>query len=378
LRRRYRREKGAGHRSRQIILADFVAREHAYRGWKLNESKPDRFMSEEFPLSTSNSGKHARALYYTAPMTAEVRDVPLAALRPDEVLVRAEFSALSRGTERLIANGQVPPSEYARMRCPLQDGDFPFPVKYGYCSTGIVEEGPDEWRGARVFVLHPHQDRFVCHVNWLNRVPDFVPPARAALAANMETALNAVWDSGVSAVDRVVVVGGGLVGLLVTYLVAKMPGTEVTLVDVNPERAQIAAHFGAHFAIPEHAPKGMDIVFHTSASQAGLATAIQCAGQEARVVELSWYGSREITAPLGGHFHAGRVSLISSQVGTISPGHAARGWTYSRRLQGALRLLADDALEQLITETIPFDRLAPAIPRLLAADATGLVTLVHY
>lgn len=320
----------------------------------------------------------AHALFYTGVMQAEARALALSPPGEGEALVRTEFTALSRGTERLIAAGQVPAGEEERMRCPLQDGSFPFPVKYGYCATGIVESGPDEWRGQRVFVLHPHQDRFVCGVGWLNRVPEFVPARRAALAANMETALNAIWDSGVSAADRVVVVGGGLVGLLVTYLAARMPGTEVTLVDINPERAAIAGHFGASFAMPDHAPTGVDVVFHTSASASGLATALRAAGKEAKVVELSWYGAREITAPLGGHFHAGRVSLVSSQVGTISPGHAARGWTYSSRLQAALRLLADEKLDELITETVRFDALAPEIPRLLAADAPGLVTLVHY
>ena len=340
-------------------------------------------MAEQSSVSTSNSreaqnGRRAQALYYTAPMTGEVRTCPLPTPGPDEALVRTEFTALSRGTERLIASGLVPPDEVERMRCPLQDGDFPFPVKYGYCAVGVVEDGPKEWVGRRVFVLHPHQDRFVCSVNWLNLVPDFLPPARAALAANMETALNAIWDSGVSAADKVVIVGGGLVGLLITYIAAQMPGTDVTLVDVNPLRAQIAGHFGAHFAMPEHAPDGADVVFHTSASQQGLATAIRAAGKEAKVIELSWYGDRQITAPLGGLFHAGRVSLVSSQVGTISPGHAARGWTYSSRLQAALRLLADERLDQLVTETISFADLAPAIPRLLAADAAGLVTLVKY
>lgn len=331
--------------------------------------------------STSSSAVpsiDARALFYTGVMQAETRALTLSPPGEGEALVRTEFTALSRGTERLIASGQVPAGEEQRMRCPLQEGDFPFPVKYGYCATGIVEEGPADWRGSRVFVLHPHQDRFICAVGWLNRVPDFVPARRAVLAANMETALNAIWDSGVSAADKVVVVGGGLVGLLVTYLAAQMPGTDVTLVDTNPERAAYAAHFGAHFAMPEHAPMDADVVFHTSASTAGLATAIRSAGKEAKVVELSWYGAREITAPLGGHFHAGRVSLVSSQVGTISPGHAARGWSYSSRLQAALRLLADERLDQLATETVGFEALAQAIPRLLAADAPGLATLVQY
>jgi threonine dehydrogenase-like Zn-dependent dehydrogenase len=332
----------------------------------------------DHPLSSPPPQKTARALYYTAPMQGELRDVVLGSADANTAIVRTEFTALSRGTERLIASGLVPDEEAARMRCPLQEGDFPFPVKYGYCAVGVVEDGPAPWIGQRVFVLHPHQARFSCDIRWLNVVPDFVPPARAALAANMETALNAIWDSGVSAADRVVVVGGGLVGLLITYLAAKMPGTEVTLVDVNPERAMIARHFGAEFAQPPHAPTGADVVFHTSASEAGLATAIAAAGQETKVIELSWYGSRRIAAPLGGLFHAGRVSLVSSQVGTISPGHAARGWTYSSRLQAALRLLADETLDQLITGRVRFDDLPPAIPRLLASDAPGLATLVTY
>ena len=320
----------------------------------------------------------ARALFYTSPMQAELRDVPLHALKPGEVRVRSAFSALSRGTERLVAQGLVPPEEAQRMRCPLQEGEFPFPVKYGYCTVGVVEDGPAEWLGARVFALHPHQERFTCDVKWLTRIPNDIPSPRAALAANMETALNAVWDSGVSAADRVVVVGGGLVGLLVTYLCAQMPGAEVTLVDINPERAALAQGLGARFALPDDAPTGADVVFHTSAHAAGLATAINCAGVEAKVIEMSWYGAGMVAAPLGGKFHAQRLSLVSSQVGRISPGHAARGWTHSSRLQAALRLLCDARLDPLITSTISLDDLPAAIPTLLAADAAGIVTLIAY
>jgi NADPH:quinone reductase-like Zn-dependent oxidoreductase len=320
----------------------------------------------------------ARALFYTNPMQAELRDVPLHPLQSGEAQVRTAFSAISRGTERLVAQGMVPPEEAQRMRCPLQEGEFPFPVKYGYCAVGVVEDGPAEWLGARVFVLHPHQDRFICDVKWLTRIPNEVPSPRAALAANMETALNAVWDSGVSAADKVVIVGGGLVGLLVTYLCAQMPGTTVTLVDINPERAALAQAFGARFSLPDEAPQGADIVFHTTAHAAGLATALGCAGLEARVVEMSWYGAGMVAAPLGGAFHAQRISLVSSQVGRISPGHAARGWDHSSRLQAALRLLCDARLDQLISNAISLDDLPAAIPALLAADAPGIVTLVAY
>ena len=264
------------------------------------------------------------------------------------------------------------------MRCPMQAGDFPFPVKYGYCAVGVVEDGPAGWAGRRVFALHPHQERFNAPVSMLTPVPDGLGSARATLAANMETALNAIWDSGMSAADRVTVVGGGLVGLLVTYLAASFPGTRVTLVDTNPARAEFADLFGAAFATPDAVPAGADVVFHTSAHPAGLATAIHAAAKEGTVVELSWYGDKAVPVPLGGHFHAGRVKLVSSQVGTVSPGHAARGWGYSSRLQAALDLCRDDRLDRLLTETVPFSDLAPAIPRLLAADAAGLATLIAY
>jgi threonine dehydrogenase-like Zn-dependent dehydrogenase len=320
----------------------------------------------------------ARALFHVAPMRSELRAVPLPAPGPGEALVRTEFSAISRGTERLVARGAVPVEEHARMRCPMQEGDFPFPVKYGYAAVGVVEAGPAAWLGRRVFALHPHQDRFVAPLDRLHPVPDTVPAARATLAANLETALNAVWDSGVSVADRVVVVGGGLVGLLIAALCAGMPGTRVTVVDVDPTRAAAASMLGATFVTPEAVPTGADVVFHTSATAAGLATAIAAAGPDAKVVELSWYGAGEIAVALGGAFHAGRIALVSSQVGRVSPGHAARGWTFASRLAAALDLAADARIDRLIGEIVPFADLPAAMPRVLAAQAPGIVTLVGY
>ncbi|MGL5446769.1 MAG: zinc-dependent alcohol dehydrogenase [Rhabdaerophilum sp.] len=319
-----------------------------------------------------------KALWYTGVMRAELRAEKVAPPLANESRLIMLASALSRGTERLIASGLVPQSEHERMGCPHQAGDFPFPVKYGYCAVARIQEGPDDIEGKRVFVLHPHQDVFNAKTAMLNLIPDNIPTPRATLAANMETALNAIWDSKMSAADRVTIVGGGLVGLLVTFLAARFPGTEVTLVDVNPARAELAGLFGARFALPADAPREQDVVFHTSASQPGLSTAIHAAAKNGTVVELSWYGEKPLLVPLGGHFHAGRVKLISSQVGTVSPDHASRGWSYSSRLQAALRLLADERLDALLTETLPFPALPDAIPRLLAADAKGLVTLVQY
>lgn len=287
------------------------------------------------------------------------------------------WSGISRGTERLISNGNVPPSEFERMRCPAQEGDFPFPVKYGYCAVGMVEDGPGTLVGQTVFALHPHQERFVVPVASLTPVPDNVPARRATLAANMETALNAHWDAGSGPGDRIVVVGGGVLGLLVAYLAAGLAGTEVTLVDVDPSRAALAHAFGCQFAMPGNAPVDADIVFHASASAAGLKTALAAAGFEARIIELSWYGEGEIAAPLGGAFHSRRLQLISSQVGHVSASRRAR-WDYGRRLKTALGLLADDRLDTLITDEIAFDEAPVRLPALFASGSRSLTAILRY
>jgi threonine dehydrogenase-like Zn-dependent dehydrogenase len=293
------------------------------------------------------------------------------------VIVRTEFSGVSRGTERLVLSGSVGPSEWERMRAPLQAGALPFPVKYGYCAAGIVERGPDRLIGRRVFVLHPHQDVFAAPVSMAVPVPDDVPARRATLAANMETALNALWDSAAGPADQIAVVGGGIVGLLIAYLSSRLPGASVTLVDVAAERQTLARHFGFAFATPDRAPADCDVVFHTSVTAAGLATAIGAAGLEGTVVELSWYGDGLTPVPLGGAFHSRRLKLISSQVGHVSPARRPR-WDYRRRIEAALRLLADPALDALLTEEITFDEAPAKLPEALAPGAPGLAPVIRY
>ena len=208
---------------------------------------------------------------------------------PYHALIRSVFSGVSRGTERLVLTGQIPPSEYQRMRAPLQQGDFPFPVLYGYASCGVVEEGPAPMIGQTVFCLHPHQDRFVAPLSMLAPLPPALPAKRGTLAANMETALNALWDSGASAGDRIVVIGGGLVGLLVCFLACRLPGAEVVLVDPL-DRSALARSFGAGWLTPEQAETlvgSADLVFHTSANPAGLSLALELAADEAKIIEMS-------------------------------------------------------------------------------------------
>jgi threonine dehydrogenase-like Zn-dependent dehydrogenase len=263
------------------------------------------------------------------------------------------------------------------MRCPLQTGDFPFPVKYGYQAVGTVETGPPDLTGRLVFVLHPHQDRFVCPASMAVPVPDVVPARRATLAANMETALNGVWDSGAGLADRIVVVGGGVVGLLVAHLCARLPGAHVTLVEPDAGRRTVAASLGLTAVTPDLCPTGADVVFHASASGAGLSTALQAAGKEATVVELSWYGEGTVAAPLGGAFHSQRLKLVSSQVGEVSPSRRPR-WTYRRRIEAALGLLADPALDALITEEIAFAEAPARLPGVFAPGAPGLTAVLRY
>ncbi|BCB18737.1 zinc-binding alcohol dehydrogenase [Bosea sp. ANAM02] len=287
------------------------------------------------------------------------------------------WSGVSRGTERLVCEGRVPCSEHQRMRAPFQEGDFPFPVKYGYCAVGRVEAGPPDLLGRIAFCLHPHQDRFIAPRDRLVLVPDAVPARRAILSANMETALNAHWDAGSGPADRIVIVGGGVLGQLVAWLAARLPGADVTLVDVEPSRARLAAALGFNFALPDAAPRDADIVFHASATAAGLETAIAAAGTEARIVELSWFGEGAVPAALGGAFHARRLQLISSQVGLVSASRRAR-WDYARRAKAAMALLADDRLDALITDEIPFRDLAERLPGLLAPGAAGLTAAICY
>jgi threonine dehydrogenase-like Zn-dependent dehydrogenase len=319
----------------------------------------------------------ARALWYSGPGRVELRAASLPPLAPGEARVRALFSGISRGTERLVLQGKIGRNEWQRMRCPMQEGVFPFPVKYGYCAVGVVEEGPADLLGSRVFCLHPHQDLFQVPADRLAAVPTSVPARRATLAANMETALNALWDSAAGPGDRLVVVGAGVVGLLVACLAARLPGAEVTVVDVAEARRPLAEALGAGFATPTEAPGDADVVFHASATAAGLNTAIGCAGVEATVVELSWYGDTSVEVGLGGAFHSRRLRLVASQVGQLSPGHRPR-WDYRRRMQAALRLLDQPTLDMLVADEIAFDDAAQELPRILAGSAHGLAPVIRY
>ncbi len=310
----------------------------------------------------------ARGLWQVAPGRAEIREAMLPAPGPGEALVRTLASGISRGTERLVLAGRVPESEWAAMRAPLMQGDFPFPVSYGYAAVGVVEAGEASLLGRRVFCLHPHHDLFLAPASMCVPVPDAVPDRRAVLAANMETAVNILWDARPLVGERVLVVGGGVVGLLSAFLLARLPGVELVLCDLDPARRAVAEGFGARFCAPDDAPGDRDLVVHASASEAGLRLAISRCGFEGRIVEASWFGDRDCALPLGGAFHAKRLSLGSTQVGQVAPAMRGRR-THGERLALALSLLADARLDALVGPEVSFDRLPEALGGLLEAPA---------
>jgi len=315
----------------------------------------------------------ARAFWILEPGRGELRSEPLPTPAGGEVLVRTLYGAISRGTESLVFQGRVPVSERVRMRCPHQVGEFPGPVKYGYSSVGRVEAGSAELVGQLVFCLFPHQTAYVVPASAVLPLPPGVPPERAVLAANLETAINAVWDAAPLLGDRATVIGAGVVGCLCAYLLARHPGVEVELVDVRAERAAIARALGASFALPEQAQQDRDLVVHASGSEAGLRTGLTLAGREATVLELSWFGAAEVRLPLGEAFHVRRLSLRSSQVGTLSPRARAR-FDHRARLSLALDLCKDPLLERLIDTETRFEDLPAAMAELTlpTSSARGL------
>jgi NADPH:quinone reductase-like Zn-dependent oxidoreductase len=319
----------------------------------------------------------ARQFWIQSPGHGAIVSAELAPRQASEVLVRARFSGISRGTESVVFNGEVPPSQYQSMRAPFQEGDFPGPVKYGYASVGDVEEGPAELAGRTVFCLHPHQDRYCVPASGVTPLPKDVPADRAVLAANMETAVNAVWDAGPMEGRRIVVIGGGVVGLLIAWLCRQAAGTSVTLVDLNAAREPVARALGVPFLVETPGEAEADLVIHASGRPDGLVSALAVAGFEATIVEVSWYGSRMVSLPLGEAFHSRRLTIKSSQVGHVPPDRRAR-WTRERRLTHALQLLRDPTLDVLVSGESVFDDLPEVLATLCVAPGNTLCHRIRY
>ncbi len=323
----------------------------------------------------------ARQFWIRAPRHGEIVTAELPARQADEVLVRTKYSGISRGTEALVFKGEVPPSQRESMRAPFQEGDFPGPVKYGYMSVGTVEEGPDELTGRSVFCLYPHQDLYCVPAQAVAPVPSDIPVTRALLAANMETAVNAVWDAGVTVGDRVAVIGAGVVGLLVAWLCRQIPGTQVAVQDVNGSRKAVAQALGLDFELATARPPGRlvgrDLLFHASGRPEGLTRALELAGPEATIVELSWFGDKAVPLPLGENFHSQRLTIKSSQVGRLPVSRQPR-WNHRDRLLLALELLRDQALDVFLTGESDFADLPEVLATLSDTPGDTLCHRIRY
>ncbi|MFD9210234.1 zinc-binding alcohol dehydrogenase [Streptomyces sioyaensis] len=319
----------------------------------------------------------ACAFWLSVSGQGEIRTVPVPEPRDDEVLVRTLCSGVSRGTETLVFRGGVPESQHAVMRAPFQEGDFPAPVKYGYLNVGVVEQGPSALLGRTVFCLYPHQTHYVVPASAVTPVPDSVPASRAVLAGTVETAVNALWDAAPLVGDRIAVVGAGMVGCSVAAVLARFPGVRLQLVDADPARAATAEALGVDFALPQDARGDCDLVVHASATEQGLARSLELLAQEGTVIELSWYGDRQVSLPLGEAFHSRRLVVRSSQVGAVSPARRARR-TFADRLALALDLLADPAFDALVTGESAFEDLPRVMPRLASGDLPALCHRIRY
>ena len=341
-------------------------------------------MSEQLPQINVTSAR-ANRLTYKAASNAALEECQLSDLKDKNVTIQTLYSGISRGTESLVYHGKVPKTEQTRMRCPHQVGDFTFPVSYGYACVGKVIETQSDVTcvkpGDIVFVLHPHQDIFQVHEEYCNLVPRDVPAKRSVLAANMETALNACWDAEIGSTQHHAVIGAGVVGLLTGFCLKTLSGHAPVIIDVNPVKQEIAEKLGLDFLTPAEILSGKvhdaERIFNTSANQGGLQMAIDMAGFEAKIIEMSWFGDQKVSLNLGGAFHSKRLQIISSQVGHVAQ---SRRWThsYSDRMQEAMQLLKDDGLDDLLEPEIPFIELPDHLHEIFSNKSSALCQLVNY
>jgi hypothetical protein len=316
--------------------------------------------------------------YWTmAPRHGVLRTEPARVPGENEALVRSICSGISRGTEMLVHAGYVPPEVAESMRAPFQAGNLPGPVKYGYLSIGLVEEGPADLKDRRVFCLHPHQDRYVVPIGALTPVPDEVPSDRAVLAGTVETGINALWDAAPRIGDRVAVVGAGMVGGIIAALLRTFPLDRLQLVDVNPAKSALADALQVELVHPDGAAGENDLVFHCSATESGLARSLQLLGEEAELIELSWYGINQPRVPLGAAFHSRRLTIKASQVGAVAAARRARRTT-GDRLALAMRLLKDPIFDTFITGHAPFGALPQTMESIFNGDTDTLCQVIDY
>ncbi len=327
----------------------------------------------------------ARALWFAAPRTVELRPESVPPPGPGEVRVRAIASAISHGTEMLVYRGEVPSG--MPLDLPTLAGSFSFPIKYGYASVGrVLDAGVEHLSpGDLVFVHHPHQDAFTVPAGLPVRLPDGIDPTAGLFFANLETALNVVHDTPLRLGETALVFGQGVIGLLVTQLLKLAGADRVLVVEPLKRRRELALAVGADEAfepgedlrgrvLEATAGRGADVAVEASSSGAALQAAVDTVAEEGTVVVASWYGMKPVSLSLGGRFHRGRVRLRSSQVGRMNPELGPR-WDLTRRKEAVLGLLPRLRLEELVSHRVPFEK-TPEAYRLVDENPDEAVQVV--
>lgn len=329
------------------------------------------------------------ALYFDGDRTVERRAVDVGEPEDDELLIGASVSAISPGTELLVYRGDVPDSLSVDPTIDALDGQFDFPLQYGYALVGTVEgigDDVDGWSvGDRAFAFAPHQTRVTVGADKAVPLPPSLPSAHAGLLPTVETAVNLVLDGEPAVGERVVVFGAGPVGLATAHVLAGFPLDELVVVEPIERRRELARSVGADTVIEPavagshfegRCPPGADLAIELSGRPETLDDAIDAVGYGGRIVLGSWYGTKRAPVNLGGAFHRNDVTIQASQVSTVAPERRGR-WSADRRLDVAIdRLLGLDA-DPLITHRIPFDRAEEAY-RLLDDETDALQVLLTY
>lgn len=317
-------------------------------------------------------------LWHVSYNSSELREIPLEKPKSNEVVVESVFSMISPGTERIVSLGNVPDEAGEFMRVPHMKGFFSFPCTYGYSLVGMIMQGPDKLIGQLVHVMHPHKSVITINQDLIYPVPGFISAKRATLASNLETAVNAIWDSGVTAGDKVLVIGFGIIGALVSMLVKQIPGVDLLVLEKEQNRALKAESMGFRvLSTTKRVGSNYDVAFNTSSSSRGLQAGIDALGMEGKVVELSWYGSDSVNLKLGHGFHFNRKQIISSQVSNIPAGKSGR-WDLKRRKDLVFKLLKDDAFDELITLEVPFKNAPSFFKKLRNEEVNDLGIVFSY
>jgi len=302
----------------------------------------------------------------------------LPAPNADKLLIRARFSLVSPGTERLVITDSLPPATAKEMRVPYMRGEFNNQFTYGYSMTGEVIDGPEELVGKSVHTMHPHQPWAVVDSAAAYVLPATLDLKKATLISNMETAINAIWDAEITLGDRVIVLGYGIIGTLLCALIQTIPGVELHVIETMSARSQAAKQAGLKMlSSTNDLPYQADVAFHTTASSDGLQSAVDAIVSEGTVIELSWYGSRSVDIKLGGSFHYERKKIISSQVSRIPRGKHMR-WNFASRKDLVITLLKEIDYKTIITQHVDYALADKFFQQLRTQQTTARGIVIDY